>query len=100
MRLVRLTRSVNIEIAKAENLSSEVVVVGAHILVEQELGIAIDIQWRFKLALFPKDASTSVDRRAGGIEKGNVTLLAIFEQRDGVAIIVFHHVAAVGFHGV
>ena len=98
--LVLLARTVDVEIAEAGDLRGALRQHPAHVLVEQELRVAVDVERRLARALLAKHGAAAVDRRARRVEKRDVVVLAPVEQRDRVAVVVAHHVPAVGLHRV
>ena len=98
--LVLLPRAIDVEVFEADDLA----VGGRHqatdIFVEQELGVAVDIQWLLETALFDEVVvAAAVGRRRGGIDEGNAAFDAKMEQVLGVVIVHLHHKLAVPLGG-
>src|SRR6266567_681618 len=98
--LVRLTRTIHVEVAETRDLRRPVGEDAAHVLIEQQLRVAVDVERRFAGALLPEGCAASIHRGGGSIEEWNVVFLAMMQQRDGVAEIIREHVAGVDFHRV
>ena len=98
--LVLLARTVDVEVAEADDLRGALGKQPAHVLVEQELRIAVDVERRLERALLAKHAAPAVDRGARRIQERHVVVLAPFQQRHRIAVVVAHHVPAVGLHRV
>jgi hypothetical protein len=97
---VLFARPIDIEVAEAGDLGVGVGETATHDLVEEEFRIAIDIQRRLVVALLTEYAATAVNRSRRRIQERNLLLGAEIHQRQRIAVVVGHHVAAVGFHGV
>ena len=98
--LVLLALAVDVEIAQPDHLRGALRPVAAHILVEQELGIAVDVERRFARAVLAEFGTGAVDRGRRRVDVRNLLVAAVFEQLARILVIVLHHVAAVGFGGV
>src|SRR5262249_1770634 len=98
--LVRLVRPVDIEVAKARDLRGLPRQRAAHQLVEQELGVAIDVERALAGALLAELGARTGDRRRRGVQQRDLGLLAPVEQRLRIAVVVLHHVAPVELHRV
>ena len=98
--LVRLVRPVDVEIAKARDLAVRVGQAPAHDLVEQELGIAVDVERRLVFAFLAKHPARAVDRGGRRVQERHLFFLAVIEQRHRIAVVVLHHVAPVRLHRV
>jgi hypothetical protein len=72
----------------------------AHDLVEEELGVAVDVQRRLVLAFLAEHPTAAIDRGRRGIEVRDLLLRAEIQQLQREAVVVGHHVTAVGFHRV
>jgi hypothetical protein len=97
---VLLARPVDVEVAKTRDLRRSIRQHPPHVLVEQELRVAVDVERPLELALLAEDAAAAVDGRARRVDERHVVVLAPIEQRDRVAVVVPQHVAAVGLHRV
>ena len=69
-------------------------------LVEQEFGIAVDVQRFFQLPLFAEGFAFAVNGRAGGVEEGDAFVLTPVQEVERVLVVGVHHVFAVVVHGV
>src|SRR5687768_13621814 len=98
--LVRLVGTVDVEIAQADDLGGAAGERAPHQLVEQELGVAVDVERPLAAALLAEIGPRAVDRGRRGVHQRHLLLLAPVEHELGVAVVVLHHVAAVGLHGV
>ncbi|MPN41607.1 hypothetical protein SDC9_189161 [bioreactor metagenome] len=98
--LVVLPGTVNVEVAEADDLGAGIGQAAAHHLVEQELGVAVDVERPLVLALLLEHVAGAVSRGRRGVEELDVLVLTPVEQDQRVAIVVLHHVATVGLHGV
>src|SRR5574343_1883611 len=99
--LVGFARPIDVEVTEADDLRRRILGEAlADDLVEQELGIAIDVERPFVLSLFLEHAAGAVSGGRRGVEELHVLILAPVEQDLRVAIVVLHHVAAVRLHGV
>ena len=98
--LVRLVRAVNVEIAEARDLRAARRQAAPHMLIEQELGIGVGIEWPLAGALLAEFTPRAVHGGRRGVQKRHRFVLAPLEQGPRVAVVVLHHVAAVGLHGV
>ena len=105
---VLLARAIHIEIAKPSNLGRCVSKAGirrcaqlfAHILVKQQLALAIQIQRCFVHRVFRKHLAVAIHRCRRSIEQARAALLAGFEQLARAIKIIGHHVIVAGFHRV
>ena len=93
--LVLLAPAVDVEIAQAHDLRRALVPVGAHVLIEQELRVAVDVERALVGALFAKSRPRPVDRGRRGVEIRDLLVSAKIEQFAGIVVVVAHHVAAV-----
>ena len=98
--LVLFPRAVHVEVAEAHDGGGAIGQHPAHVLVEQELRVAVDVERSLVLALLDERGAAAVHRRARRVEEGNVVVLAMVEQRHRVAVVVAQHVAAVALHRV
>ena len=98
--LVPLARAVDVEVAEAGDRRRAVGQQPPHVLVEQELGVAVDVERRLVRALLAEHAAAAVDRCARRVQERHVVALAPVEERHRVPVVVAHHVAAVGLHRV
>ena len=98
--LVRFARTVDVEVAEARDLRACVGQHAPHVLVEQELRIAVDVERRLAGALLAEAGTGAVHRGRRRVQERNVVVLAVLEQADRVAVVVGEHVAAVGLHRV
>src|SRR5574343_1899313 len=99
--LVVLARAIDVEIAEADDLRRRVLGQAlTHDLVEQELRITVAVERAFVLTLFLEDAAGAIGSGRRSVEELDVLVLAPVEQDHGVTVVVLHHVAAIGFHGV
>src|SRR3989304_9506626 len=92
--LVLLALAIDVEIAQADHLRRALRPVAAHVLIEQELGIAVDVERRFARAVFAGFGAGAGDRPRRRINVRNFLVDAIFEQLARVLVIILHHVAA------
>ena len=97
--LVLLPRAIDVEIAEAHHLGLRLRQDVAHILIELELGIAIDVERLLVFQRFPEHPAAAIHRSGGGIQVGRAPLQAIVQQHLGVLVVVAHHVAAVPLRG-
>ncbi|AJR07221.1 hypothetical protein H744_2c0485 [Photobacterium gaetbulicola Gung47] len=103
---VLLARAVDIEVAEPGNLRQGFAVLlgilpqTADIVVEQLLGIAVDIECPFVLARFDEVVvAAAVGSGRGGVQERNGTLEAVMQQLFGILVVVEHHVLAVPLGG-
>jgi hypothetical protein len=80
--------------------SLEVAALAPHALVEQQLAVAVDIQRLLELRRLAEGVGAAVDRGRRGIQQPRAALLAGLVQRQRHAVVVGHHVLAVGLHRV
>ena len=82
--LVLLTRAVHVEVAKPRHLlpgALEVRTAGlAHHLVEQQLAVAVDVQWLLVFRRFHEVGGAAVDSGRRSVQQARAALLAGFEQ--------------------
>src|SRR4029079_10236704 len=62
--------------------------------------IAVHVERRLEFARLAESAARAIDRSRGRVDEGDAPRLAPVEQLERVAVVVLHHVAAVGLHGV
>jgi len=99
--LVLFARAVHVEITETNHLRSQGFGVLTQHLIEQQLGIAVDIERTFAGWLFAETIfAIAIGGGAGGVNQRDFFDLAVFEQRERVLIVVVHHVLAVVFHRV
>src|SRR5574343_1078582 len=99
--LVGFARAINVEVTQTDDLRGRTFRQPlANDLVEQELGIAMDVERRFMRALFRAYAAAAIYGGAGSIQELDILVLAPVEQDHGVTIVIFHDVATVGFQGI
>src|SRR6185503_16343536 len=98
--LVRLVRAIDVEVPQAGYLGGFSLENASHMLVEEELGVAVDVERLLGLALLAELGTRAVDRGRRGVEQRHFLLLAPVEQAPRVGVVVLHHVAAVALHGV
>src|SRR5574341_2180336 len=98
--LVLLVRAVDVEVAQADDLRGAFLQPAPYHLIEQELGVAVDVERPLAAALLAELGARAVHRSRRGVEQRHVLLLAPVEQALGVGVVVVEHVAAVGLHRV
>ena len=93
-------RTIDVEIAEADNLRVRFWQDLTHIFIEQEFRVAIDVQRLFVLAGFNKvGGASAVGGSRRGIQERDFVLQAIVQQLLGVLIVVIHHILAVPLGG-
>src|ERR1700682_3815871 len=97
---VSFARTINVEVSEARNLRRAIREEPADVLIEQRLRIAVDIERRLARSFLAKHRARTVDGGRRSVEKRNVVILAMLQQRHRIAVIVGKHEPAVGFHGV
>ena len=98
--LVLFMRTVYVEVAHAGNGCGERLHVGAYDLIKQVLRVAVDVKRSFVGNIFDKHLGRTVGSSRTCVDEGNAVLLRPMEKIERVAVVVFRHVAAVGFHCV
>src|SRR6185369_15378575 len=98
--LVGFARAVDVEVAEPGDLRRALVEHAPHRLVEQELRVAVDVERPLVLARLLEDAARSVHRGRRRVDARHALLLAPREEVQRVLVVVLHHVAPVGLHGV
>src|SRR5256885_10208598 len=88
------------KISEARNLRRAIREQPADVLIKQPLRIAVDIQRRLSRSFLAKHLARAIARSRRSVEKGNIVILAVLQQRSRIAVIVGKHQPAVGFHGV
>src|SRR5581483_9350597 len=97
--LVRLPRAVHVEVAKARDLRVGLGQAPAHHRVEEQLGIAVDVERRLERRVLAEGRARAVDRGRRRVDQRHLLLEAEVEQRERAAVVVLHHVAPVGLGG-
>lgn len=100
--LMILARAIDVEIAKAGDGAFGLGEQRADMLVEGELGEAIDIEGLLmRLGFREGRAAMAIDRRRRGIDEGNLGAEALMQQVARIGIVHPHHIPAVllGGHG-
>src|SRR6267154_159759 len=97
--LVPFVGTIYVEVAEPGDLRARFAQAPPDRLIEQEFRVAVDVERRLELSLLAKARARSVDRRRRGVDEGDLVLHAEIEQRNRIAIVVFHHEAAVGLQG-
>ena len=72
----------------------------ANPLIEQELGVAVNIEWTFKVRFSPEGVRPAVSGSRRGVQEPGPVNLTSHEERLRDFKIVGHHVTAIGLHGV
>ena len=106
--LVLLARTINVEIAKTHHLHGLagegtlefLAAFASHALIEQQLGVAVDIERALECRVFAEGVRTAIGGCAGRVKQARATFLASLVQLDRGGKVVVHHVLAVHFHGV
>src|SRR5947207_11580815 len=98
--LVMLARAVDVEVAQADQLRRAFVEKAPHILIEEKFRIRVGVARRFAFAFLAEHAAIAIHGSTRRIDKRDVVVLAIRDEVDRIAIVVAHHVAAVGHHRV
>src|ERR1700756_2754423 len=71
LALVLLAGPVHVEVTETHHLALEARLdAAAQVLVEQELGIAVDVERRFVAPLLLEHLAAAVDRGRGGVDEG------------------------------
>ncbi|MNS88269.1 hypothetical protein D3C72_1222370 [compost metagenome] len=96
---VLFMRAVDVEVTQADDLATRNGQLPAHTLVEEELGVAVNVQWPLTFALFAKVPPGAIHRRRRGIQQRHLQPLGSFEQVAAEAVVVVHHEAPVAFDG-
>ena len=97
---VLLAGAVDVEVAEADDGGFDVVHAAAEPVVEDELGVAVDVEGLFVFGDFLEDFGQAVGGGGGGVDEGDLVVGGEGEEGFGVVEVVVHHVAAVVFEGV
>ena len=93
---VAFARPVDVEVAEADDLRIGFRQDLADVFVEQEFGVAVNVQRLFVLAGLDEVAGASaIGGRGGGVQERDFALQAVVQQLFGVLIVVVHHVLAI-----
>src|SRR6267143_2872650 len=98
--LVPFVGAVYVEIAEPGDLRARFAQAPPDRLIEQEFRVAVDVERHLELSLLAKARARPVDRRRRSVDEGDLVLRAKIEQRNRIAVVVFHHESAVGLHRV
>ncbi len=93
--LVLLAGPVDIEVSQAHCLRVAGRVRPSHQIVEEQLGVAVDVQRSLALPRLAKLLTAAVDGRRGSVQQACPALAAVLEEQLGIRIVVVHHVAAI-----
>ena len=96
---VAFARAVNVEVAEAADLRVRFRQDLAHVLIEQEFGVAVHVERRFILPLFDELFAAAVSGGGGGVQERNFAIQTVVQQVFGVLIVIVHHVLAVPLGG-
>src|ERR1700733_770667 len=72
----------------------------ADVVVEDEFGVAVDVEGTLVSGEFGEAGAGSVDCGGGGVDQGNLAVEGEVQQLLGVGEVVVQHVAAIVFEGV
>jgi hypothetical protein len=88
-------RTVDVEVTQADHGAFHLGKKAANVVVEDELGIAVDVQWTLVDGRFREDGTGSVDRCGGGIDERDLAVEREVQQFLRVGEVVVHHVATI-----
>jgi hypothetical protein len=97
---VLLARAVDVEVTEADDGALELRDEAADVVVEDQLGVAVDVERALVGGDFGERGASSVDGGRGGVDEGDLAVGSEVEQLLRVGEVVVHHVAAVVFEGV
>ncbi len=98
--LVLLARTVDVEVLQTHDLGVDLRHPAAHVLVEQLLGVAIDVEGLLELGIFDEVVvAATVGRGGGGINERNFPLDTVVEQILGVLVVDLHDELAIPLRG-
>src|SRR5690606_28168546 len=92
---VLFLRPIHVEVTQTDHRRSQVAHATPQHLIEQVLGIAIDIEWRFIGRVFHVDGARAVHRGGRSVHEGNAPLLAQLEELERDPIVVVEHVVPI-----
>ena len=98
--LVLLAWAVDVEVAEADDGALHLGDESANVVVEDELGVAVDVEGTLVVGLLGEVGTGSVDGGGGGVDEGDLAVEREVQQLLGVGEVVVHHVAAIVFEGV
>ncbi len=98
--LVLLARTVDVEVLQTHDLGVDLRQPAAHVLVEQLLGVAIDVERLLELGIFDEVVvAATVGRGGGGVDKRDFPLDTVVEQILGVLVVYLHDELAIPLSG-
>ncbi len=98
--LVLLARAIDVEVLEADYLRVDLRHPAAHILVEQLLGVTVDVERLLELGIFDEVVvAPAVGRGGRGVDERNFPFDAVVEQILGVLVVDLHDELAVPLGG-
>ena len=97
---VLLAWPVDVEVAQADHGAFELGHMAPDVVVEDQFGVAVDVERALIGGMFLEFGAGSVDGSGGGIDQWNLVIESEVQQLFGVGKVVVHHVAPIIFEGV
>jgi hypothetical protein len=98
--LVLLARAVHVEVAQAHHQRRRCRGDLAHVLIERQLGIAVDVERTLVARVLGEGAAVTVDRGTRCVDQRHAALSAVAQQQAREGEVVAHHASAVPQRGV